>query len=71
MRWATQTKGKRGGYRVITFFTGDKIPVFLLTVFSKGERSDLSKSEQNALRSMTKEIVKVYQSKVTEMARKG
>jgi hypothetical protein len=28
-------KGKSGGYRVITFFTGPMMPIFLLAVFSK------------------------------------
>lgn len=61
LRWAKAGKGKRGGHRVITFFSGERMPVFLLTVFSKGERTNLSKSEQNALKVTTKEIVRVYQ----------
>jgi hypothetical protein len=35
-------KGKSGGYRTITFFTGETLPVFLITVFAKGERANLS-----------------------------
>jgi hypothetical protein len=42
-------KGKSGGYRVITFYSGGDVPVFRLTVFAKGERADLSKAERNAL----------------------
>jgi len=30
-------KGKSGGYRVTTYFAGDDVPAFLLTVFGKGE----------------------------------
>ena len=41
--------GKSGGYRVITFFDGDDIPVALLTVFGKNERDNLTKGERNAL----------------------
>jgi hypothetical protein len=35
---------------VITFYTGRDIPVFLLNVFSKGDRVDLSQKERNELR---------------------
>ena len=42
VRFAGRGKGKSGGYRVITFFTGPSLPLFLITVFGKGERSDLS-----------------------------
>ena len=64
VRFAARGKGKSGGYRVITFFTGESLPVFLITAFAKGERSDLSKSESNALRAITKSIVAEYQRTV-------
>jgi len=38
VRFAGRGKGKSGGFRVITFYSGDDLPLFLLTVFSKGER---------------------------------
>jgi hypothetical protein len=37
--------GKSGGYRVITFFTGTEIPVFLLNIFAKSEKTDLTPVE--------------------------
>lgn len=55
-------KGKRGGARVITFYSGEEVPLFLLTVFGKGEKTDLSKGERNALGKMTKELVAEYRS---------
>jgi hypothetical protein len=55
-------KGKSGGYRVITFYSGDDFPVFLLTVFAKGERADLSRAERNALTQLTKMLVESYQA---------
>lgn len=57
LRRAGKRKGKSGGYRVITFFTGTVLPVFLITVFGKGERANLTKAECNALRAMTKTLV--------------
>jgi len=50
IRFAGRGKGKSGGYRVVTFYGADDVPVFLLAVISKGERANLSKAEQNALR---------------------
>ena len=71
VRRAGRGKGKSGGYRTITFYSGEHLPVFLITVFSKGERSNLSKSERNRLGVTTKAIVNEYQSKFAKMAKKG
>lgn len=49
LRYRKPGTGKSGGYRVITFYDGDDIPVALLTVFGKNERANLTKSERNAL----------------------
>ena len=70
MRFAGRGKGKSGGYRVITFFTGPTMPIFLLAVFSKGERSDLTQMERNLLRDNTKQIVSSYRSRVNRFRRK-
>jgi hypothetical protein len=50
VRVAGRGKGKSGGYRIITFYSGDDVPVFLLSVFSKGDRVDLSQADRNELR---------------------
>lgn len=47
---AGRGKGKSGGYRIITYYGGADIPVFLLNIFSKGERIDLSQAEVNEMR---------------------
>ena len=44
--------GKSGGYRLITFYTGVEYPVFLITVFGKNERDNLTKAERNDLAKM-------------------
>jgi hypothetical protein len=64
IRIAGRGKGKRGGYRVITFFTGPTLPLFLVTVFGKGEKAGLSAAERNALRSITKSIAEEYRKNV-------
>jgi hypothetical protein len=60
VRFAGRGKGKSGGHRVVTFYTGIELPVFLLAVFSKGQRSDLSQRERNALRDLTKAMPNTY-----------
>ena len=64
LRWATQGRGKRGGVRVITFYSGPPVPVFLLTVFGKGEKVNLAKAERNAFRKVLGELVTEYQEGV-------
>ena len=63
IRVAGRGKGKSGGYRVITFYTGLALPVFLLTVFSKGDRADLAKAERNALARTAGRIAALYERK--------
>ena len=69
VRWAARGKGKSGGIRVITFYSGPPVPVFLLTVFGKGEKSDISKAERNELRKVLEGLVARYMEGVKERAR--
>ncbi len=71
VRIAGKGEGKSGGYRVITFYTGVDIPVYLLTVFSKGEKANLSKAECNALRIVTKAISDYHKAMRFDSAKKG
>jgi hypothetical protein len=50
LRFAGRGKGKSGGYRVITFYAAEDVPVFLLDIFSKGQKMNLSKAERNELK---------------------
>jgi hypothetical protein len=70
LRWAGRGKGKSGGYRTITFYSGVMMPVYLLTVFGKGEKANLSDAECNALRALTKAIAAEHQNTIAAMARK-
>lgn len=70
IRVAGRGKGKSGGYRTITFYSGENMPVFLITVFSKGEKANLSKAERNGLKEITKAIATEYGVKVAKLATK-
>ena len=63
VRWAAKGKGKRGGARVITYFAGQSMPVFLLSVFAKGQQADLTMAERNALRAMLAELASNYRKR--------
>ena len=60
-------RGKSGGYRTITFFGGENAPVFLLTVFAKGDRSTLSQRECNMLKVMTATLIDEYSKRVESL----
>lgn len=49
LRWGRQGTGKRGGLRVIYYFHSEAMPLYLLTLFAKNERANLTKAECNAL----------------------
>ena len=40
-------KGKSGGVRTITLYSGEHLPVFLITVFGKSQKVSLTKAERN------------------------
>lgn len=65
IRFAAPGRGKSGGYRVVTYYGGDDLPVFLLNVFKKGERVNLSKAEINALREELSHLARDYREGVT------
>jgi hypothetical protein len=59
-------KGKSGGYRVVTYYAADDVPVFLLAIVDKGERADLTQGERNDLRKELAGLARDYR----ETARK-
>lgn len=58
LRWQRGGRGKSGGVRVIYYFHSERIPLYLLTVFAKNERVDLSQAERNALAKLVEVLIK-------------
>lgn len=56
-------KGKSGGFRTIHYFYDGDAPVYLFTVFGKGERENLSRAEINDLHDLCKVIADAERSK--------
>ncbi len=44
-RIAGRGKGKSGGYRVVSIYLNEMIPVFLVAVLSKGDRENFTDAE--------------------------
>ena len=63
IRFAGKGKGKSGGYRVITFYSGTDIPVFLLNVFAKNEKTDLTPKERNTMKKVLKVLADAYRAR--------
>jgi hypothetical protein len=55
--------GKSGGYRTVYVFGGTHMPIFLLTVFAKNEKDNLSKKELSAAVQLSKALIDVYGEK--------
>ena len=71
IRFSGRGKGKSGGYRVITFYAGADVPVFLLNVFVKGEKVDLSQAECNELCKELAELADDYRRGVRLHVERG
>lgn len=60
VRFAIGGRGKSGGVRIIYYFHNERVPVFLLAVFAKNERVNLTKEEVNLLGSAAKNLARKY-----------
>ena len=60
LRWSAQGKGKSGGVRIIYYCHNETMPLFLLTLFGKGEKANLTKSERNELAKFTAMLITNY-----------
>jgi hypothetical protein len=64
LRHALRGKGKSGGLRTIHFFGGVDTPVFMLAVYSKNQKADISAEDRNALAKLLPQIVKNYRRRL-------
>jgi hypothetical protein len=63
VRFGFGARGKSGGARIIYLFSGMSLPVFVLAVFAKNEKADLSLGERNALAKLVAAMIEDYQRK--------
>ena len=63
LRWRRGDHGKSGGVRIIYYFHDAQMPLYLLTLFAKGDRANLSKAERNDLAGLTEVLVNLWKAK--------
>ena len=63
LRWARGGRGKSGGVRVIYYFHSSAMPLYLLTLFAKNERANLSRAERNELAALVDVLVGIWLEK--------
>ena len=52
VRWGRQGSGKRGGVRVIYFYHDPAMPLYLLMIYAKAQRDDLSPDARRTVQSL-------------------
>lgn len=57
LRWRRGNKGKSGGFRIVYYFYNDHIPLYLITLFVKGDRANLTQAERNNLRELVDKLI--------------
>ena len=65
LRWRRGGQGKSGGVRVIYYFHDDLMPLYLLTLFAKGEKANLTKAERNELADLIDALVSIWKERTT------
>ncbi len=58
LRWSYGTKGKRGGCRIIYYWYKTEDEIYLLYLYPKNEKVDLSESELGTLRAVVERELK-------------
>ncbi len=66
LRWARGNRGKSAGARIIYYYHDERIPLYLLTLFGKNEKANLSKAERNELAKLAEILATVALEKKHE-----
>jgi hypothetical protein len=60
VRFGFGARGKSGGARIIYLFSGVSLPAFILAVFAKNEKANVSAADRNALGKMVVAMIEDY-----------
>lgn len=60
IRWRRQGSGKRGGARVVYFYHDAQMPIFLLLVYAKAQRENMTPDEKKQVRAMATTLKHSY-----------
>lgn len=59
-RWGANAKGKRGGVRVIYYLHSKAFPIFLLTIYAKNQKANLTKAERSDMKALVPLLIRNY-----------
>ncbi|BEG73461.1 hypothetical protein [Achromobacter xylosoxidans] len=60
LRWRRGDHGKSAGVRVIYYYHDALMPLYLLTLFAKGDKGNLTKAERNDLVSLVDVLTNIW-----------
>src|SRR5215472_2472085 len=60
VRWGRHGSGKRGGVRVIYFYHNSAMPLYLLMIYAKAQRDDLSPDARRTVQALVARLKEVY-----------
>lgn len=63
LRWRYGSQGKSGGIRIIYYYHDELMPLYLLTLFTKGEKTNLTKAERNELAKLVDVLVNIWKGR--------
>lgn len=66
LRWRARGRGTRGGVRVIYYYHNESLPLFLLNVFAKNEKANLTKAERNEIQALLPRLVAGYRKRMAQ-----
>lgn len=65
VRFGFGGRGKSGGARIVYLFSGESLPVFMLAIFAKNEKANLSAAERNGLERLVTSLIEDYRRRQT------
>jgi hypothetical protein len=65
-RFARPGQGKSGGFRVLSYFLSEDFPAFLIGVFAKNQKANLTAAERAAIAKRLKSMATTYRKGTNE-----
>jgi hypothetical protein len=60
VRWGRHGSGKRGGVRIIYFYHNPRMPLYLLMIYAKARRDDLSPDARRTVQGLVARLKEAY-----------
>jgi len=61
VRWGRHGSGKRGGLRIIYFYHDPAMPLYLLMIYAKAQRDDLSPDARRTVQALVARLKEAYE----------